>query len=117
MMYIDAIKGTEHKGHPMTITAPDLHGIASMSIAHARATLSNVVGRARHGKSPTVLTSRGKPVAAMVPIEDLELIEEAIDMRMAAAARARIRAGEAPIPWGDVKASLSAAPKKAGKRR
>ena len=101
----------------MAITAPDLHGIASMSIAHARATFSDVVGRARHGKSPTVLTSRGKPVAAVVPIEDLALIEEAIDMRMAAEARARIRAGEAPVSWDAVKASLTAAPKKSTKRR
>ena len=99
----------------MATIAPNLNGIASLSIAHARATFSEVVGRARHAKSPTVLTSRGKPVAAMVPIEDLELIEEAIDMRMATAARARIRSGEAPIPWETVKASL-AKPKKTTKR-
>lgn len=101
----------------MAIAAPDLHGLDSLSIAHARASLSEVVGRARHAKSPTVLTSRGKPVAAVVSIEDLELIEEAIDMREAAAVRAGIQAGEAPIPWEDVKASLAAGRKATSKRR
>ena len=97
----------------MVLAAPNLHGIESMSIAHARAALSEVVGRARHGKSVTVLTSRGKPVAAVVPIEDLELIEEAIDAVFAATARARIAAGEDTIPWEQVKAALDAKPTKA----
>ncbi|MEK7412255.1 MAG: type II toxin-antitoxin system Phd/YefM family antitoxin, partial [Planctomycetota bacterium] len=82
----------------MAKDTPNLHGLDSLSIADARATLSEVVGRARHGKSPTVLTSRGKPVAAVVPIEDLEIIEEAIDIRLAADARSRIRRGEIAIP-------------------
>jgi prevent-host-death family protein len=101
----------------MALAAPNLHGLDSMSIAHARAALSEVVGRARHGKSPTVLTSRGKPVAAVVPIEDLELIEEAIDAAFAAKARARIAAGEDTIPWEQVKAALDAKPTKPTKRK
>lgn len=92
----------------MPTTAPNLHGLDSMSIAHARSALSSVIGRARHAKSPTVLTSRGKPVAAVVSIEDLELIEEAIDIRLAAEARQQVKAGEEPIPWDDVKAVLLA---------
>jgi prevent-host-death family protein len=88
-------------------TAPDFAGIATMSIAATRAELATVVGRARHAKSPTVLTSRGRPVAAVVPIEDLELIEDAIDRRMADEARAAIAAGEQAIPWEDVKAALA----------
>lgn len=96
----------------MAIAVPNLHGLASLSIAHARAALSEVVGRARHAKSPTVLTSRGKPVAAIVPIEDLEIIEEAIDIRLAADARSRIRRGETAIPWEIVKAKLASKPAK-----
>ncbi len=99
----------------MAITAPNLHGLTSMSIAHARAALSDVVGRARHGKSPTVLTSRGKPVAAVVPIEDLELIEEALDAALAAKVRACVAAGEATVPWDQVKAALDAKPAKPAK--
>ena len=97
----------------MATAAPNLHGIEAMSIAQARAGLSGVIGRARHAKSATVLTSRGKPVAAVVPIEDLELIEEAIDIRLAAEARRGMKAGDAPIPWDDVKAAL----KLTGKRK
>jgi len=59
-----------------------------------------------------VLTSRGKPVAAVVSIEDLEIIEETIDLRLAAEARTRIRRGEAPIPWETVKAKLAGKPAK-----
>lgn len=102
-----------HEGHIMATVTPNLHGIDSMSIAHARASLSVVVGRARHAKSPTILTSRGKPVAAIVPMEDLELIEEAIDIRLAAEVRQGMKAGDAPIPWEDVKAAL----KLTGKRK
>lgn len=87
----------------MATVASKSHGLESMSIADARAGLSGVVGRARHAKAATVLTSRGKPVAAVVPFEDLELIEEAIDVRLSAAARER---GGAPIPWEDVKSAL-----------
>ncbi len=91
----------------MTTATFSLIGIPSVSIADARATLSELVGRARHAKSPTVLTSRGKPVAAMVSIEDLELIEEAIDQRLAADARMRIRRGETPMSWEKAKAELN----------
>lgn len=90
----------------------NLHGIESMSIAAARAGLSGLIGRARHAKAATVLTSRGKPVAALVPIEDLELIEEAIDSRLAAAARRDLKSGDAPIPWEEVKAALKLTGKK-----
>ena len=90
----------------MIATASSLHGIDSLSIAHARATLSEVVGRARHAKSPTVLTSRGRPVAAVVSIEDLALIEDEIDRLMAAEARpilASIRSGKTKtIPHAEV---------------
>ena len=97
------------------MTMTDTHH--TLSIANARAAFSDMVGRARHGKSPTVLTSRGKPVAALVPIEDLELIEEAIDARLSAEAHERIRKGEAPIPWKTVKAKLVPRSAKAAKRR
>ncbi len=101
----------------MRTASPNLHGLTSMSIAHARAALSEVVGRARHGKSPTVLTSRGKPVAAVVPIEDLELIEEALDAAQAAKARAQIAGGESTVAWEQVKAALDAKPAKPSKRK
>lgn len=82
----------------MSTATRHLHGIDSLSIAHARAALSEVVGRARHAKSPTILTSRGKPVAAVVSIEDLEIIEDEIDRRLASEALAEIKAGAKTIP-------------------
>ena len=43
----------------------------------------------------------------MVSIEDLELIEEAIDQRLAADARMRIRRGETPMSWEKAKAEMN----------
>ncbi|TAK36523.1 MAG: type II toxin-antitoxin system Phd/YefM family antitoxin [Chloroflexota bacterium] len=63
--------------------------MTSMSTAEARDQFSDVVNRAAYAKERIVLTRRGKPFAAVVPIEDLELIErleDEVDIRDAEAA-------------------------------
>jgi len=45
------------------------------SIAEARAGFSELVDRVAHAKERVVLTSRGRPKAAVVPLEDLEAVE------------------------------------------
>jgi prevent-host-death family protein len=49
-----------------------------MNVRDARAHLAAVITRAQNG-SPTVITRNGEPVAAVVPIEDLNVLEDAID--------------------------------------
>jgi prevent-host-death family protein len=49
-----------------------------MSVRDARAHFAGVITRAQNG-SPTVITRNGEPVAAVVPIEDFNALEEAID--------------------------------------
>lgn len=49
-----------------------------MSVRDARAHLAEVITRAQNG-SPTVITRHGAPVAAVVPIEDFTVLEDAID--------------------------------------
>lgn len=81
----------------------------TMTIADARAHLGDVVGRVRHAGDRFILTARGKPAVAIVPVADLEALEAAEDAADVAAARkalARIAAGVAPTPWDDVKARL-----------
>lgn len=49
-----------------------------MSVRDVRARLADVLARAQNG-SPTVITRNGEPVAAVVPLEDFNVLEDAID--------------------------------------
>jgi prevent-host-death family protein len=53
-----------------------------MSARDARAHFAEVIARAQDG-TPTIITRNGRPVAAVVPIEDFNAIEEAIDRHFA----------------------------------
>lgn len=47
----------------------------TITTAAARDSFSEVVNRAAFGKERVVLTRHGKPLAAIVPIEDVEALE------------------------------------------
>jgi prevent-host-death family protein len=49
-----------------------------MNVRDVRAHFADVVTRAQNG-SPTVIMRNGEPVAAVVPIEDFNVLEDAID--------------------------------------
>jgi prevent-host-death family protein len=49
-----------------------------MNVRDVRANLAAVLSRAQNG-SPTVIVRNGEPVAAVVPIEDFNVLEEAVD--------------------------------------
>ncbi len=49
-----------------------------MNVRDVRAHLAEVITRAQNG-SPTVITRNGEAVAAVVPIEDFNVLEDAID--------------------------------------
>lgn len=51
---------------------------STMNVRDVRANLAGVLTRAQHG-SPTVIMRNGEPVAAVVPIEDFNVLEDAID--------------------------------------
>lgn len=50
-----------------------------ISTVEAREQFAEVVNRAAYGKERLILTRRGKALAAIVPIDDLELIRELED--------------------------------------
>jgi prevent-host-death family protein len=50
-----------------------------VSVAEARGKFSEVIGRAAFGRERIVVERRGKPIAAVVPIEDLQRLEELED--------------------------------------
>lgn len=48
-----------------------------VSIAEARAALSAHINRVAHGNQRIILTSRGRPKAALVSLDDLDVLEMA----------------------------------------
>jgi len=79
----------------------------SLSAETAKSRFEEVLNHAVHDKARVVLTRDGKPVAAIVPIEDydaLEAIEDAYDAKLAREAIAAWEAAGRPpgIPHEDV---------------
>jgi prevent-host-death family protein len=80
----------------------------TISTVKAREQLSTVINRAAFGKERVVLTRREKEVAAVVPIEDVKLLEELedrIDLEEARAALAEAKS-KGTIPWKKIKPDL-----------
>jgi len=67
--------------------------MAYLSTVLARNEFSTVLNRAAFGKERVILSRRGKPLAAVVPIEDVELLEALAvnsDLARALAARKKV---------------------------
>lgn len=82
--------------------------MTKVSAAEARNDFSEILNRASFGKERIVLTRRGKDLAAIVPIEDLELLErleDRIDLDDARAALAEVREG-GTVTWEKLKSDL-----------
>jgi len=57
--------------------------MTTVTTAEARKNLAEIVNKVKYGKEPVVLTRRGEEVAALVSMEELELlqhIEDRIDI-------------------------------------
>ena len=80
--------------------------MGSISTAKARNNFSDVVNRAGYGKERVILTRRGKPIAAVVPMEDVEFLEELEDRADLEAVREALAEGGATIPWEEIKREL-----------
>jgi prevent-host-death family protein len=82
--------------------------MASISIIEARKRFDDVVNRAAYGKERVLLTRRGRPLAAVVPVEDvkvLQAIEDRLDLDPARASLAEAQQ-EGTVPWEQIKADL-----------
>jgi len=80
----------------------------TLNSTDARENMAEVLNRVAYAKDRVRITRRGKEVAAVVPIEDLELIErleDEIDIREAIKALADVRK-HGTIPWEKVKKDL-----------
>jgi prevent-host-death family protein len=82
--------------------------MGQVSTVNARKQISEVINRAAFGKERMILTRRGKEVAAVVPIEDvkvLEALEDRMDLEEARAALVQAK-GKRTVPWSKLKKEL-----------
>ena len=74
----------------------------------ARDQLADIINRVAYGKERIALTRRGKAVAAIVPVEDVELLaelENRVDLEEARAALAEAKE-KGTVPWETIKADI-----------
>ncbi|MHB0935077.1 MAG: type II toxin-antitoxin system Phd/YefM family antitoxin [Armatimonadota bacterium] len=88
--------------------------MSKISTVTAREQFSDVVNRAAYGKERVVLTRRGKDLAAVVPIEDVRLLEALEDQLDAEAVKEALAdyALHGGTSWEQVKAEMLAAREK-----
>ena len=102
--------------------------MSKIAVIDARKDLADILNRAAYGKERVVLTRRGKDVAAIVPMDDLnilEAIEDHMDVTESEKILARVRSGSEQVVslkevkakyWDDDKPTKKAARPRKGKR-
>ncbi len=83
--------------------------MAAINAIEARDQLGDLLNRVAYGKERITIGKRGKAMAVLVPLEDLEALqklEDKIDLREAHAALAEIKRGEYHI-LAEVEAELN----------
>lgn len=76
-----------------------------LAASSLRQTLADALNRVAYGRERIVLARRGKDVAAIVPMEDLVLLNELEDRMDLEAARQALKE-QGSAPWDEVKARL-----------
>ncbi len=79
--------------------------MGKLTASSARQNFADLVNRAAYGRERIVVHRREKPVAAVIPIEDLRLLEKLEDEIDLKAARESLKEPGA-IPWETVKKKL-----------
>jgi prevent-host-death family protein len=84
------------------------HTSEAITTVTARQHFSDLINRVAYGKDRIVLTRRNRPLAAVVPIEDIALLEKIEDRDDLKAARAALREvkRKGTIPWTAIKKDL-----------
>jgi prevent-host-death family protein len=79
--------------------------MSKITAVDARQQFADIINRSTYAKERIVITRRGKDLVAVVPIEDLKLLEEIEDHVDLEAARKALKESGS-IPWEKVKAEL-----------
>ncbi len=88
--------------------SPKHAAVASVGAVEFRQGVSAVLSRVEYGGERVAVTRHGKPVAVVVPLEDLEVLEameDALDLKEAKKALAEARK-RGTVPWEQVKKEL-----------
>jgi prevent-host-death family protein len=86
----------------------EVRRMGQVNTVNARAQFSEIINRAAFGKERVTLTRRGKEIVAVVPIEDvklLEALEDKIDLEEARAALAEAKK-KGTVSWEKIKKEL-----------
>jgi prevent-host-death family protein len=86
----------------------DEHRVGHLGVSEARESFAELVNRAAYGHERVLVARRGRPIAAIVSIEDvefLERVEDELDRQAARDALAEPENGQT-IPWERVKNNL-----------
>jgi prevent-host-death family protein len=76
------------------------------SLDEAPGGLSELVSKAARAHERVVLTDHGRPVAAIVPLDDLHALDDAADRADIALCESILARGDTPIPHEQVVAML-----------
>ncbi len=82
--------------------------MAEITTVEARSQFSEVINRAAFGKERVILTRHGKGIVALVPMEDvqlLEVLEDKLDLEEARAALAEAKK-KGTVSWEKIKKEL-----------
>lgn len=86
----------------------DEHEGPQISVSEVRETFADVVNRVAYRNERVLVTRHGKPIAAIIPLEQVEFLERAEvehDLKLAREALAELEHTPA-IPWEQVKRDL-----------
>lgn len=84
-------------------------GSRSLSVAEVREQLADMLNEVKYAKKRTVVTKHGRQVAAVVSVEDLQLLERIEDFIDVATALQRLtNSPEPPMDWDDALKELEA---------
>lgn len=86
----------------------DPHEVPRLTVSEAREEFAELVNRVAYGHERVRLARRGREIAALVPVADLELLEALEDeLDLAAARRAMADpANRGAIPWDALRRDL-----------
>lgn len=73
-----------------------------IGISEARNVFSELLNRVAFGRERVVVQSRGKPKAAIIPMQDFELLKSLEDTALGLLASRRLADGQVPIPVEEV---------------
>lgn len=77
----------------------------SVSVAEARRNFADLLNRASYGRERTVVTRHGRAVGAIVPVEDVELLESVLRLVSKREIRDALREADeqGAVEWGAIR--------------